>query len=125
MRASSTDRQPAKQRVFAQAAIKSLLLKTVLNGCTEAEADAAAAKVHELLLKYPPDQPAGFVDRVLSPAEVMELTGLGRSTVERARRDGELRFIQLTPRRVGLRMSELQAWLASRGPAALKAPEAA
>ena len=74
----------------------------------------------------PQDQrPPEFIDRILSPAEVMTVTGLGRSTIERARRDGELKFIQLTPRRVGLRMSELEAWLASREPAALKAPEAA
>ena len=69
----------------------------------------------------PHDQrPAEFMDRILSPAEVMEVTGLGRSTIERARKDGELRFIQLTPRRVGLRMSELEKWLASRELAALK-----
>ena len=126
MSAPATDHQLTKQRERAKTAIKALLLKTVSRGCTDDEALAAAAKVQELLQQYDlTPAPSGFTDRILSPAEVMEVTGLGRSTIERARKDRELEFIQLTPRRVGLRMSDLQRWLASRELAALKAPEAA
>jgi excisionase family DNA binding protein len=75
--------------------------------------------------REPTPQAPEFTDRILSPAEVGEITGLGRSTIERARKDGELKFIQLTPRRVGLRASELQRWLNTREHAALKASEAA
>jgi excisionase family DNA binding protein len=84
-----------------------------------------ASTAHRLPEREPTPQAPEFTDRILTVAQVMALTDLSRSTVERARKDRELPFIQLTPRRVGLRASALQRWLASRELAALESSEAA
>jgi excisionase family DNA binding protein len=53
-------------------------------------------------------------DRVLTMQEAAALTGLGLRTFKRIRERGEIRVIQLTQRRVGVRMSDLQKWIDSR-----------
>ena len=55
------------------------------------------------------------MDRVVSTSQVVELLGVGRSTLARWRRDG--RFpepIRLGPHRVGWRVSTVEGWLAAR-----------
>lgn len=56
-----------------------------------------------------------MTDRMMSTAEVMEATGLGRSTLWRMERDGEFpRRRQLVGHRVGWLGSEVDEWLQSR-----------
>ena len=58
------------------------------------------------------------MDRILRLAEVLEITGLSRSSLYRAIREG--RFIppvELGKNSRGWRASEIQAWIASLRPA--------
>jgi excisionase family DNA binding protein len=53
-------------------------------------------------------------DRVVSIAEAARLSNLSVPTLRRCNRRGELRIIKLSPRRVGVRLSDLKSWLDSR-----------
>jgi predicted DNA-binding transcriptional regulator AlpA len=57
-------------------------------------------------------------DRIVSLAEAAQIAGIGFRTLMRVRDRGELRVVRLTERRVGVRMSDLQAWIAGREVAA-------
>ena len=50
-------------------------------------------------------------DRVLSIEEGAVLAGLSPSTLKRENKRGSLKFVRMSPRRVGVRRSELQRWL--------------
>ena len=53
--------------------------------------------------------------RILRLPEVLEMTGLSRTTVWRLERKGEFpRRVQLGPRAVGWQSSAVEEWLASR-----------
>ena len=54
-------------------------------------------------------------DRVVSVHEAALIGGVSASTLKRRALNGELRIIRMSPRRIGIRMSELQRWLDSRG----------
>lgn len=56
-------------------------------------------------------------DRIVSLIEVAAISGLGLNTIKRCRDRGEIKIIKLSPRRVGVRLSDLQAWLDSRNAA--------
>jgi len=53
-------------------------------------------------------------DRILSLEEAAQIAGLGFRTMLRLRERGEIRVLKLTARRVGIRLSDLQAWIDSR-----------
>jgi excisionase family DNA binding protein len=50
-------------------------------------------------------------NRVANLNEAAVHTGLSISTLKRAAKRGELRIIRLSPRRVGVRMADLEAFL--------------
>ena len=55
------------------------------------------------------------MDRVVSTSEVVELLGVGRSTLARWRRAGDFpEPVQLGPHRVGWRISTIEGWLTAR-----------
>lgn len=55
------------------------------------------------------------LDRILSRAEVVALTGLSGTTLWREAHAGRFpKPYRLTPGRVGYRKSEIEAWLAAR-----------
>ena len=53
-------------------------------------------------------------DRVLSIGEVSERSNLSIPTLKRCNKRGELRILRLSPRRIGVRLSDLNAFLESR-----------
>jgi excisionase family DNA binding protein len=53
-------------------------------------------------------------DRVLAIPEAALLAGVSVDTLRRVARRGELTILRLSPRRIGIRASELARWLASR-----------
>jgi hypothetical protein len=53
-------------------------------------------------------------DRVISVQEAALRTGCSISTLKRCNARGELKIIKLSPRRVGVRLSDLKAFLDSR-----------
>jgi len=53
-------------------------------------------------------------DRVLTIYEVAERTGCSVATLRRCAKRGELRLLRLSPRRIGVRLSELRRWLDAR-----------
>ena len=57
-------------------------------------------------------------DRVVSMQEAATLAGLSPRTFQRIRERGEIRVIQLSQRRVGVRLSDLEKWIAGREVAA-------
>lgn len=58
-----------------------------------------------------PDQ----ISRIVSPRQLLDLTGLSQATIWRMVARGDLpRPIRLSPGRVGWPESEIRAWLASR-----------
>ena len=63
-------------------------------------------------MNYPP---RGTPDYVVSKKEAAQITNVSIFTLDRlaAKSDGPCR-LKLSPRRVGYRMSDLQAWLRSR-----------
>lgn len=53
--------------------------------------------------------------RIVSPRQLMDLTGLSAATLWRLRKRGELpNPIQLSPGRVGWRSDEITTWINSR-----------
>lgn len=55
-----------------------------------------------------------FDDRVISIHEAAILTGLSVSNLKRCQQRGEIKILKLSPRRIGVRLSELQRFLDSR-----------
>lgn len=54
-------------------------------------------------------------DKILRTAEVMQMTGMSRSTLWRAYRHGDFPSpIQITDKSVGWRLSDVQRWIADR-----------
>ena len=54
-------------------------------------------------------------DRVLPLSEVIETIGIGKTTYFRMRQRGETPAeIRISPRRIGVRRSELESWLKQR-----------
>lgn len=59
--------------------------------------------------------PSSLPDPLFSPRETSELTGLSEPTLQRQRSTGGgIPYVQLGPRRVAYRMSDIQRWLAGR-----------
>lgn len=54
-------------------------------------------------------------DRVVSLAEAAVITGLSTDTLRRCGSRAELKIIKLSPRRVGVRLSDLQTFVDARG----------
>ncbi len=50
-------------------------------------------------------------DRVLAMDEAAVLAGVSTSTLKRLGHAGKLRILRLSPRRRGIRLSDLRAWL--------------
>ncbi len=50
-------------------------------------------------------------DRVISLDEAAVMAGVSPSTLKRLGRAGKLRILRLSPRRRGIRLSDLRAWL--------------
>ena len=55
-----------------------------------------------------------FDDRVVSIHEAASLAGISPATLKRCGARGEIAILKLSPRRVGVRLSSLNAWLDSR-----------
>lgn len=53
-------------------------------------------------------------DRVISLSEAALRTGCSVATLKRLRERGELKVIKLSPRRIGVRLSDLKSFLDSR-----------
>jgi hypothetical protein len=51
------------------------------------------------------------VDRVLSLSEAGVISGVSPWTLKRANKRGSIKFVRPSPRRVGVRHSELERWL--------------
>lgn len=68
-----------------------------------------------------PDQLAGTrepIRRILSPRQLVELTGLSPATIWRMRRRGDLPDpIRLSPGRVGWREADIERWIEQRAQA--------
>jgi predicted DNA-binding transcriptional regulator AlpA len=58
---------------------------------------------------YPP-----FTDKVLSLPEAAHFAGVSPDTLRRCHKRKELKIIKLSPRRVGVRLSDLKAFLDAR-----------
>jgi excisionase family DNA binding protein len=58
------------------------------------------------------------IDTVLSKPSVAQALDISYDTLERIIRRGEIRVIRITPRRVGIRKSELERYITSRENAA-------
>lgn len=66
-----------------------------------------------------PAAPLGAsIDHLLSPRDAARILGTSRMTVYRMVGRGELRLVRITTRRVGIRRSELERFIASREVAA-------
>ena len=50
-------------------------------------------------------------DKVISIYQAAELSGVSASTLKRRARAGELKVLKLSPRRVGIRLSDFHRWL--------------
>ena len=53
-------------------------------------------------------------DRVVSVHEAAAKAGISPATLKRCAARGEVQILKLSPRRVGIRLSRLNAWLDSR-----------
>ena len=53
-------------------------------------------------------------DGVMSLEQCVEFLGVSKSTLKRIKSRGEIKFTQLSPRRIGIRRSELTRWLDAR-----------
>lgn len=53
-------------------------------------------------------------DRVVSVHEAATRAGVSPATLKRCSARGELRILKLSPRRIGIRLSTLNAWIDSR-----------
>ena len=58
---------------------------------------------------YPP-----FTDRVVTLGEAAHLAGVSPDTLRRCHKRQELKIIKLSPRRVGVRLSDLKAFIDAR-----------
>ena len=58
---------------------------------------------------YPP-----FTDKVLSLPEAAHFAGVSPDTLRRCHKRKELKIIKLSPRRIGVRLSDLKAFLDAR-----------
>ena len=56
------------------------------------------------------------VDRVVALPEASVITGLSVDTLKRCAARNELKILKLSPRRIGIRLSDLQAFVDGRGP---------
>jgi predicted DNA-binding transcriptional regulator AlpA len=50
-------------------------------------------------------------DKVISMHEAAAMSGVSASTLKRRARAGELKVLKLSPRRVGIRLSDFHRWL--------------
>jgi hypothetical protein len=50
-------------------------------------------------------------DKVVSVNEAAAMSGVSASTLKRRARAGDLKLLKLSPRRIGIRLSELHRWL--------------
>lgn len=50
-------------------------------------------------------------DKVVSINEAASMSGVSASTLKRRARAGDLKLLKLSPRRIGIRLSELHRWL--------------
>ena len=57
-------------------------------------------------------------DRLLSPAETAQILGVSVNTLKRMRTRGEIEFLQISPRRVGARLSKVMELIENRSVAA-------
>jgi len=55
-----------------------------------------------------------FLDKVVSLPEAGHLAGVSPDTLRRLHKRGELKIIKLSPRRVGVRLSDLKAFIDAR-----------
>jgi predicted DNA-binding transcriptional regulator AlpA len=62
--------------------------------------------------QLPPVAP--FVDKVVSLPEAAHLAGVSPDTLRRCHKRQELKVIKLSPRRVGVRLSDLKAFIDAR-----------
>lgn len=54
------------------------------------------------------------VDRVVSLSEAAHLAGLSPDTLRRCHARNEIKIVKLSPRRVGVRLSDLRAFIEAR-----------
>jgi hypothetical protein len=55
-----------------------------------------------------------IVDRVVSLGEAAHIAGVSTDTLRRCHKRKELKIVKLSPRRVGVRLSDLRAFIAER-----------
>ena len=58
--------------------------------------------------------PTETIDRVISLGEAAHLAGVSADTLRRCHQRKEIKIIKLSPRRIGVRLSDLQAFIAER-----------
>ena len=58
---------------------------------------------------YPP-----FTDKIVSLPEAAHLAGVSPDTLRRCHKRQELKLIKISPRRVGVRLSDLKAFIDAR-----------
>ena len=65
---------------------------------------------------YPPfvDKIAPFVDRIVTRLEAAHLAGVSQDTLRRCHKRKELTIIKMSPRRIGVRLSDLKAFIDAR-----------
>jgi predicted DNA-binding transcriptional regulator AlpA len=68
------------------------------------------------MLTTPADRPPypPFTDKVVSLSEAAHIAGVSQDTLRRLHKRRELKIIKLSPRRVGVRMSDLWAFIHAR-----------
>jgi predicted DNA-binding transcriptional regulator AlpA len=62
--------------------------------------------------QLPPHPP--FADKVVSLPEAAHLAGVSPDTLRRCHKRNELKIIKLSPRRIGVRLSDLRAFIDGR-----------
>lgn len=55
-----------------------------------------------------------FADRVVSFSEAAHLAGVSPDTLRRCHKREEIRIVKMSPRRVGVRLSDLKAFIDAR-----------
>ena len=58
--------------------------------------------------------PHPITDRVVSLAEAAVISGLSPYTLKRCHARGEIKIVKLSPRRIGIRLSDLHAFIDAR-----------
>lgn len=67
------------------------------------------------MTKAPKSEPISpSADKVISITEAAELAGVSPDTLKRCHERGELKIIKISPRRRGIRLSNLQSFLETR-----------